>query len=137
MTTRYSNQQGSKSQQDTAINRFNHPETLETHSHQEMSFMPSALFLILCIFARRDLAAPLFWKSPPHNDVVSTRAHAVITGFLSMDKLTVGGLSTTVTFGEMTMADLLENCDEMDGMMGMGPSNEDGQNAFEDMLDVG
>lgn len=60
----------------------------------------------------------------------------VTSGFLSTDKLTLAGLSTTVTFGEMVVADLVESCDEVDGLLGMGLSNEDGQNAFEDMLDV-
>lgn len=65
-----------------------------------------------------------------HNDVIVT------SGFLSVDKLTLAGLSTTVTFGEMVSADLVESCDEVDGLLGMGLSNADGQNAFEDMLEV-
>lgn len=58
------------------------------------------------------------------------------SGFLSTDELTLAGLSTTVTFGEMVSADLVESCDEVDGLLGMGLSNEDGQNAFEDMIAV-
>lgn len=46
----------------------------------------------------------------------------------------MGGLSTTVTFGEII--ELKENPCGVDGVMGMGLTNEDGQNAFEDLLDV-
>lgn len=57
------------------------------------------------------------------------------TGHMSVDTLTVGGLSTKVTFGEMTKMNL-GGCSVVDGIMGMGLSNKDGQNAFEDMVDV-
>lgn len=47
----------------------------------------------------------------------------------------MGGLETTVTFGEMGKINLM-GCADVDGVLGMGVSNDDGQNAFEDMLDV-
>lgn len=57
------------------------------------------------------------------------------TGKMSVDTLSVGGLTATVTFGEMTQATLFD-CATTDGVLGMGRSNSDGQNVFEDMVDV-
>lgn len=49
--------------------------------------------------------------------------------------LTMGGMSTAVTFAEMTEAEL-EGCTEVDGEMGMGLTNDEETNAFEDMVEV-
>lgn len=40
-----------------------------------------------------------------------------------------------MTFGETTESSL-DGCTEIDGVMGMGLSNKNGQNAFEDMVAV-
>ncbi|CAN0286520.1 unnamed protein product [Scytosiphon promiscuus] len=48
----------------------------------------------------------------------------------------MGGVSTTVTFGEMTEA-TLEGCTMIDGTIGMGLTNEYESNAFEDMVEAG
>lgn len=57
------------------------------------------------------------------------------TGVLSVDVLTMGGVSTTVTFGEMVDA-TLEGCTLIDGTIGMGLTNEYESNAFENMVEV-
>lgn len=49
--------------------------------------------------------------------------------------LSLGGVSTSVTFGEMTEANL-DGCTEVDGVMGMGLTDEDERNVFEDMVEV-
>lgn len=59
----------------------------------------------------------------------------ITAGTLSADVLTMGGVSTAVTFGEATEANL-QGCAEVDGVMGMGLTNEDESNAFEDMVEV-
>lgn len=70
------------------------------------------------------------WLLPPPPECVITTA-----GTLSVDVLSMGGVSTSVSFGEMTEADL-DGCTEVDGVMGMGLTNEDETNAFEDMVAV-
>ncbi|CAB1111798.1 unnamed protein product [Ectocarpus sp. CCAP 1310/34] len=62
--------------------------------------------------------------------------YTILTGFLSNDVLTMGGMSTAVTFAEMTEAEL-EGCTEVDGEMGMGLTNDEETNAFEDMVEAG
>lgn len=58
-------------------------------------------------------------------------------GVLSIDTLHVGGLTTTITFGEMETRNL-DGCGVVDGIMGMGMSMEgDKQSAFEDLVEVG
>lgn len=56
-------------------------------------------------------------------------------GFLSKDVLTMGGMSTPVTFAEMTEAEL-EGCTEVDGQIGFALPNDYETNAFEDMVEV-
>ena len=72
---------------------------------------------------------------PPPRHSCSCDGRLGHEGILSVDTLTMGGLATTVTFGEMSKLDR-EGCTEVDGVLGMGISDDDGQNAFEDMLDV-
>lgn len=58
------------------------------------------------------------------------------TGILSVDILSVGGLATKATFGEMTTRSL-DGCKTVDGVMGMGLSSfGDDKNVFEKLVDV-
>lgn len=58
------------------------------------------------------------------------------TGILSVDALSVGGISAMATFGEMTTR-ALTGCDTVDGIMGMGlSSSSDTQSIFEDFVNV-
>lgn len=58
-------------------------------------------------------------------------------GVLSVDTLSIGGLTTTATFGEMTTRSL-SGCSTMDGIMGMGvPNAAKEQSVFEDLVEVG
>lgn len=54
---------------------------------------------------------------------------------MSTDTLSIGGLSANVTFGEMLSVSA-EDLYGVDGLMGMGLPNKEGQSAFEDMVDV-
>ena len=72
---------------------------------------------------------PLFLSYKPERGI------AVAAGVLSVDVLSLGGVSTSVTFGEMTEANL-DGCTEVDGVMGMGLTDEDERNVFEDMVEV-
>lgn len=57
-------------------------------------------------------------------------------GVLSVDTLSIGGLTTTATFGEMTTRSL-DGCSTMDGIMGMGvPNAAKEQSVFEDLVEV-
>eukprot|EP00903_Cladosiphon_okamuranus_P008049 g7763.t1 len=59
------------------------------------------------------------------------------TGVLSVDTLSIGGLTTTATFGEMTTRSL-DGCSTMDGIMGMGvPNAAKQQSVFEDLVEEG
>ena len=59
-----------------------------------------------------------------------------LAGVLSVDVLSVGGLTTKATFGEMTTRSM-DGCKTVDGVMGMGLSKSgDSQNAFETLVDV-
>lgn len=53
-----------------------------------------------------------------------------------MDTLSIGGLTTNATFGEMTTRSLT-GCTIMDGVMGMGvPNAAKKQSVFEDLVEV-
>ncbi|CAN0203777.1 unnamed protein product [Scytosiphon promiscuus] len=57
-------------------------------------------------------------------------------GILSVDTLSIGGLTATATFGEMSTR-ALDGCATMDGIMGMGvPSAGTEQSVFQDLVDA-
>ncbi|CAM9301589.1 unnamed protein product [Pylaiella littoralis] len=59
------------------------------------------------------------------------------SGILSSDTLSLGGLTATATFGEMTTMSI-SGCSEVDGVMGMGvPGHVSKRSTFEDFVDTG
>ncbi|CAB1110981.1 unnamed protein product [Ectocarpus sp. CCAP 1310/34] len=57
------------------------------------------------------------------------------SGILSVDTLSIGGLTTTATFGEMSTRSM-DGCTTMDGIMGMGVPSSDKQSVFEDLVEA-
>lgn len=83
----------------------------------------------------RGTQPPLEERSPCHICNYRPPTHDN-PGILSIDTLSLGGLTTTATFGEMSKR-ALHGCLTVDGIMGMGLSSSgDEQNIFEDLVDV-